>query len=85
MQQLRYADEVRPFAEVPIGEDVELKEAELKLAMQLIEQIATDEFQPEKYRDEVRERDAGAIEQKVDGPGDHVATAPRRPRRRSST
>src|SRR5262245_49159695 len=32
MQQLRYADEVRPFSEVPLPEKVDVKEAELKLA-----------------------------------------------------
>jgi hypothetical protein len=39
MQQLFHQDEIRNFAEVPIGEDVALKEAEVSLAIQLIEQI----------------------------------------------
>ena len=41
MQQLRYADEVRAFSEVPVAPS-EVKEPELRLAMQLIEQIAAD-------------------------------------------
>ena len=49
MQQLLYADEVKPFSEVPVGE-AELKDSELKLAVQLVEQIASDEFKPEKLR-----------------------------------
>ena len=66
MQQLLYADEVRAFAEVPVR-DAEVKDAELKLAVQLVEQIATDEFQPENYEDEVRKRYHEAIQRKVEG------------------
>ena len=67
MQQLFYKDEIRNFGEVPIGEDVSLKEAEISLAIQLIEQIASDQFEPGKYGDDVRERIMAAIQQKVDG------------------
>jgi DNA end-binding protein Ku len=66
MQQLLHADEVRPMSEVPIG-DAKVTEAELKLAMQLIDQIAVEEFHPEKYEDEVRKRVQTAIDQKVAG------------------
>jgi DNA end-binding protein Ku len=66
MQVLNYADEVRPFSEVPVGEAT-VKEPELKLAVQLIEQIATDEFHPENYVDEVRARYHEAIQRKVEG------------------
>jgi DNA end-binding protein Ku len=66
MQVLHYADEVRPISEVPIG-DTAVKEAELRLAIQLVEQIATDEFHPESYEDTVRKRYLEAIQQKVEG------------------
>ena len=66
MQQLLYKDEVRTLAEVPI-DDAELKEPELKLAVQLIEQISNDEFKPENYEDEVRKRYHEAIQRKVEG------------------
>jgi len=66
MQQLLYADEVRPFSEVGV-EPGEVKEPELKLAEQIIEQISTDAFQPEKYKDEVRERVHEQIQRKVEG------------------
>jgi DNA end-binding protein Ku len=66
MQQLRYADELRAFSEVPV-EPAEVKEPELKLAMQLIEQIATDEFKPTAYEDHVRQRTRELIEKKVEG------------------
>jgi DNA end-binding protein Ku len=73
MQVLRYADEVRSFDEVPVG-DVTIKEPELKLAIQLVEQIAGDEFKPEAYEDEVRKRMQEAIQRKVDG--QEVTAAP---------
>ncbi len=66
MQQLRYADEVKPFAEVPVGE-AKVKDTELKLAMELIERGATDAFHPEQYHDEVKDRVRGIIEKKVEG------------------
>ena len=58
MEQLHYSDEVRPTSEVPIPEG-DVKPAELKLAMQLIDQTATDTFDPKKYKDTVRERVLG--------------------------
>jgi len=66
MEQLHYADELRPASEVPLG-DGEVKPTELALAKQLIEQTATDEFHPERYSDQVRTRVLAAIQQKVEG------------------
>ncbi len=66
MQQLRYADELRSFSEVPLGETV-VKPSELKLAKQLVEQIATDQFQPAQYKDGVRERLLEMIGHKIEG------------------
>jgi DNA end-binding protein Ku len=77
MQQLLYADEVRPISEVPIG-DADLKEPELKLAVQLVEQIAADEFHPEHYEDEVRKRYHEAIQRKVEGQEITAAAEPPR-------
>jgi DNA end-binding protein Ku len=66
MEQLHYSDELRPTTEVEVPEGA-VKPAELSLAKQLIEQSATDEFVPEKYKDTVRERQLEAIEAKVQG------------------
>lgn len=66
LQQLRYADEIRPFSEIPVAPS-EVKEPELRLAMQLIEQIATDKFQPDQYEDTVRQSTRDLIEKKVQG------------------
>jgi len=77
MQQLLYADEVRPISEVPIG-DAELTDSELQLAEQLIEQIASDEFHPEHYEDEVKKRYLEAIQKKVEG--QEITAAPEAPK-----
>lgn len=66
MQELKYPDEVKAFSEVPRGEG-EVKEPELKLAKQLIDQISSEEFHPEHYKDEVKERILAQIERKVQG------------------
>jgi DNA end-binding protein Ku len=66
MEQLHYQDELKPATEVPLGEG-EVKPMELTLAKQLIDQAATDEFHPDRYKDQVRTRVLQAIQQKVDG------------------
>ena len=67
MQQLKYEDELKSFDEVPLGEETELKPGELELAVQLIDQIASDEFKPDQYTDEVRKRLWEAIQSKIEG------------------
>lgn len=66
MQQLRYNDEIRSFDESDAS-DAEIDEAELALAVQLVEQIASDTFDPESYSDSVKDKILAAIEQKVAG------------------
>ena len=66
MEQLHYAGELKSADEVPLP-DVAIKDAELALARQLIEQASVEEFRPENYRDTVRDRILEAIQQKVEG------------------
>jgi DNA end-binding protein Ku len=66
LEQLHYADEVRAFSEVPL-EEVEVKEAELQLAKQLIDQAASDTFDPTAYRDDVRDQMMALIQRKIEG------------------
>ena len=66
MQQLLYAGEVRSIRDVDIPK-TEVKPAELKLAQQLIEQQASDKFDPGAYADEVRARIEAAVQKKVEG------------------
>lgn len=66
MQQLLYADEVRPFADVVVP-DATVREQELKLARQLIDQITSETFDPTQYEDDVRKRIHDDIQRKVEG------------------
>jgi DNA end-binding protein Ku len=66
MQELRYADEVRPLAEIDIPE-VELKDAELKLATQFVQQLAQPEFRADRYEDAVKKRLQDIIKAKIQG------------------
>jgi DNA end-binding protein Ku len=77
MQQLLYADEVRPVEDIPV-DDAELKEPEVQLALQLIEQTASEGFHPERYEDGVKKRILEAIDRKVQGQEIQVA-APAEP------
>jgi len=74
MEQLHYEGELRSSKEVPLP-DTTVKDAELKLACQLIEQTATDTFDPARFQDNVRTRVLEAIQHKVDGQ-EIVAEAP---------
>jgi DNA end-binding protein Ku len=66
LQQLLYADEVRGLDDLEI-EKADVKPAELALAKQLIEQGATDEYDPKAYTDEVKKRIEAVVQQKVEG------------------
>lgn len=66
MQQLLYAAEVRSIKDLEIPH-TDVKDAELKLAQQLIEQQTADTFDPGAYTDEVRARIEAAVQKKVEG------------------
>jgi DNA end-binding protein Ku len=61
-----YQNEIREVAEYGRDEAIEVKDAEKKLAMQLIETLAA-EFQPEKYHDEYHESMKALIAAKQQG------------------
>ena len=77
LHQLRYSEEVKDWKEVPIGDLPEVKDAELKLATQIIQQIASETFDPKKYKDEVRERVLELIQGKIEG--QEITAAPEAP------
>src|SRR5256885_9868354 len=66
MQQLYYPNEIRAMDELDLGDAV-IKDNELKMAVQLAEMGAADEFHPENYRDEVTERTRALIQRKIEG------------------
>ena len=75
MQQLMYADEVRPISEVELGKE-DVKDSELKLATMLIEQRAVDRFHPEQYEDEVKKRIQGQLQKKIET-GQEISSSPK--------
>lgn len=74
MQQLLYADEVRPISEIGLDRE-NVQEAELKLATMLVEQRAADRFHPEAYEDEVKKRIQAQLKRKIET-GEEIASAP---------
>jgi DNA end-binding protein Ku len=78
LHQLRYNDEVKDWKEVPIPDLPDVKDSELKLATQIIGQIKSETFDPKKYKDEVRERVLGLIQNKIEEGGE-ITAAPEAP------
>jgi DNA end-binding protein Ku len=72
MQQLLYAPEVRSIGEIDIPQ-TPVRDQELALARQLIDQISEDRFDPAAYKDDVHERIEAAIERKIEGKEIEVA------------
>ena len=66
LQQLLYADEVRSLKDLDI-EAVAVAPAELQLALQLIDQIAAEGYDPSEYVDEEKKRVLEAIDRKIAG------------------
>jgi DNA end-binding protein Ku len=66
LQQLLYAAEVRSHKDLDI-ERVEVSQGELQLALQLIDQISTDSYDPSQYVDEEQKRILAAIDDKIAG------------------
>ena len=66
LQQLLYAAEVRSMKELDI-EKADVAKPELQLALQLIDQISADSYDPESFKDEEKERILAAIDEKIAG------------------
>jgi DNA end-binding protein Ku len=75
MHQLHFKAEVRTIKELGI-EAAPVAEPELKLANQLIEQLAAKRFDPNEFADEHRARVEAAIQRKVEGKEVSLAEAP---------
>lgn len=66
LHQLHFAPEVQSVEALGV-ESTKVRDAELKLARQLIEQQSAESFDPQAYPDEVKERVEAAIQRKVEG------------------
>src|SRR5712664_2837116 len=67
LHTMYFVDEVRDFGEVGKGESATLKEGELGLAERLIQELSHDEFKPEQYQDDYRQRVLDLVNLKVEG------------------
>jgi len=64
---LYYADEVRSFDDISLGDPGKRRDGEMKLAQQLIGELTAEGFQPEQYRDHYRDRLREVVDKKVAG------------------
>src|SRR5207249_11002631 len=62
-----FPDEVRDFGESAKGGSAKVRGNELKLALQLVDGLASEEFDPRRYEDEYRQRVQDLIQKKVEG------------------
>ena len=76
LHTMYFADEVRDFGEVDKGEGAKIREGELQLAEKLIAELTHDEFKPEQYKDEYRQRVLDLVNTKVEGKEITTAAAP---------
>jgi len=67
LHTLFYANEVRNFGEIEKGETAKIKEGEMELAGRLIEELSKEEFRPENYKDEYREKVLDLVNLKIEG------------------
>ncbi|MBT2322000.1 Ku protein [Variovorax paradoxus] len=67
LQQLLFADEVRSMKDLEIEQLAPPSPAELKLALQLIDQISAEDYDPTLFEDEEKKRVLAAIDAKIAG------------------
>ena len=67
LHTMYFADEVRDFGEIDKGKSVKLRDGELQLAERLIDELSHDEFKPEQYQDDYRNRVLELVGSKVEG------------------
>lgn len=67
LHTMYFADEVRNFDEIPKGESAKISGAETNLALRLIDELSSEQFNPEQYEDEYRQRVLNLINSKAEG------------------
>jgi DNA end-binding protein Ku len=83
METMLFSDEVIPpdsLDEIPEDGAVKTSKKELQMAQQLIDSLSGD-FEPQKYRDEYRDRVLEMIERKAEGEEIVVEEAPEEPKK----
>ena len=67
LHTMYFAEEVRNFDEIAKGESAKISEAESQLAVRLIEELSTGDFEPDKYEDEYSQRVLDLVDKKAEG------------------
>jgi len=67
LHAMYFADEVRNFDEIPKGESAKISDAETNLALRLIDELSSEQFNPGQYEDEYRQRVLNLINSKAEG------------------
>ena len=67
LHTMYFADEVRNFDEISKGESAKITGPETSLAIRLIEELSNEQFNPEQYADEYRQRVMELINTKAEG------------------
>ena len=67
LHTMYFSDEVRDFNEIEKGETAKISSAETNLAMRLIDELSNDQFKPEAYEDEYRQRVLDLVNTKSEG------------------
>jgi len=79
LHMMYFADEVRSFDEIGKGEGAKVSDAEVDLAIRLIGELSSDEFHPENYEDDYRQRVLELVNKKVEG--EEITVTEPQPRR----
>src|SRR3569833_2998497 len=77
LHQLHFKTEVRTMKDLGV-EPVDVSDAEMTLATQLVQQLSANRFDPNEYVDEFKMRVEAAIQRKVQGKQVSLAQAPER-------
>ncbi len=80
LHTMYFADEVRDFGEIDRGQSAVIKAGEMDLATQLIDALTNDDFKPDQYTDEYRQRVLDLLNKKIEGQ-EITTAAPAAPRR----
>ena len=67
LHTMYFADEVRNFDEIAKGESAKITDAETNLAIRLIDELSNEQFSPEHYEDEYRQRVLDLVNTKAEG------------------
>jgi len=76
LHTMYFADEVRNFDEISKGESAKISGAETNLALRLIDELSNEQFSPERYEDEYRQRVLDLVQKKAEGKEITIAEPP---------